>query len=158
MLHGRFDPTTPMLPKPDSSRTNLVMRLRVPWAAGAMGWGRVNRRKIRSALFYQRGWPNPVPRARLYSAALKRLGSYGKVAREFGVTREEVWQYVSLVHRLPPDVIARVAQVGDPMPDRRFSLRALLKGFPLPHALAKRVARRRRHRTHRHVIGDTRHV
>lgn len=55
-----------------------------------MGWGRLNQRKIRSALFRERGWPNPLPRARLYAAALERLGSYGKVARQYGVTREEV--------------------------------------------------------------------
>ncbi len=102
------------------------MRLRVPWAAAEIGWGRVNQRKIRPAAFHERGWPNPVRRARRYVAALERLGSYGKVARWYGVTREEVWQYVSIVRRLPPDVIAEVESAGDPMPDRRFSLRRLL--------------------------------
>ena len=43
----------------------------MPWAVGSMGWGRVNRRKIRSALFHQRGWPNPIRRARLYAASLE---------------------------------------------------------------------------------------
>lgn len=65
-------------------------------------------------------------RARLYAVAFDRLGSYGKVAREFGVSREEVWQYVSIVRRLPPGVIAVVERTGDPMPDRRYSLRKLL--------------------------------
>src|SRR5882762_6654712 len=61
---ARFDPTSAKAPQPDSSRTSsLVMRLRVPWAVGSMGWGRVNRRKIRSAPFNQRGWPNPIRRA-----------------------------------------------------------------------------------------------
>jgi hypothetical protein len=103
------------------------MRLRVPWAAADMGWGKVNQRKLRSALFRERGWPNPVRRARTYAAALKRLGSYGKVAREYGVTREEVWQYVSIVRRLPANVLGVVERAGDPMPDRRYSLRQLLK-------------------------------
>lgn len=48
------------------------------------------------------------------------------MAREYGVTREEVWQYVSIVRRLPADVLEVVDRAGDPMPDRRFSLRTLL--------------------------------
>lgn len=107
-----------------------------------MGWGRVNQRQIRSALFHERGWPNPVPRARFYAAALKRLGSYGKVAREYGVTREEVWQYVALVRRMPAAALAAVERVGDPMPDRRYSLRALPRlarfGGMQPTAIASR--------------------
>ena len=45
--------------------------------------------------------PNPSHRARLYQVALEEEGaSYATVAEEFGVTRAEVCQYVTLVRRL----------------------------------------------------------
>jgi hypothetical protein len=119
------------------------MELKVPWTAGAMGWERSNQRKIRSALVRERGWPNPVHRARIYEEALERLGSYGRVGREFGVSRIEVCHYVTLVKRLPPDIVTFVEQLGDPMQDRRYTLRALLKIARLPTANEKRGAFKR---------------
>lgn len=121
-----------VLPSPDTSRTiSLLMELRLPWSASSMGWGRVNRRKLRSALHRERGWPNPIVRARVYTQALDRLGSYGRVAQEFGVTREEVCQYVTVVRRLPPELVTIVERHGNPMPDGRYSLRALLRAARL---------------------------
>jgi hypothetical protein len=64
------------------------------------------------------------------------------VAREFGVTREEVWQCVSIVRRLPAGAIKLVERAGDPIPDRRFSLRALLKVAAIPGTREKRAALR----------------
>ena len=91
-----------------------------------MGWGRVNQRRLRAAERLELGWPNPIPRARIYQRALEVEGSYGNAAKRFGVTREEVCQYVTLVKRLPPDVVATVENERDPSHIRGLSLRALL--------------------------------
>jgi hypothetical protein len=98
-----------------------------PWTAEAIGWGRVNQRRIRAAQRLQQGWPNPISRARLYEEALKVEGSYGKVARRFGVSREKVCHYVTLVKRLPEDVVTLVDGEQDPARVRRLNLRTLLR-------------------------------
>ncbi len=92
-----------------------------------MGWGRVKQRRLRAAKRLQQGWPNPIPRARLYQRALEVEGSYGKVARRFGVTREEVCRYVTVLKRLPAELVAAVEGEPDPHRQRRFTLRALLR-------------------------------
>ena len=71
--------------------------------------------------------PNPILRARAYEAATQGgARSYGQVAREFGVAREEVCHYVALVRRLPSDVVARLEhEFGDTCPSS-VSLRTLL--------------------------------
>ena len=53
-------------------------------------------------------------------------GSYGKVAKRFGVTREEVCHYVTLVRRLPADLVAVVEAEQSQQVGRRLSLRVLL--------------------------------
>lgn len=63
----------------------------------------------------------------MYAQALEVEGSYGKVAKKFGVTREEVCHYVTLVKRLPADLVVAVEGEGDPLRARRFNLRALLR-------------------------------
>ncbi len=82
------------------------MRVVWPWDLHILGVERVNQRLLRSMLPV----PNPIARARIYEAALSRAGqrSYAEVAVEFGVTREEVCQYVTLVRRLPEDMVAAV--------------------------------------------------
>ncbi len=92
-----------------------------------MGWDRVNQRRLRAAKRLEKGWPNPIPRARMYQRALKVEGSYGKVAKRFGVTREEVCHYVTLVKRLPADLVQVVENERDPGRVRRRNLRALLR-------------------------------
>ena len=92
-----------------------------------MGWGRANQRRLRAAKRLQQGWPNPIPRARKYQRALEVEGSYGRVAEKFGVTREEVCHYVTLVKRLPADIVARVEREKDPHRVRLFNLRTLLR-------------------------------
>jgi hypothetical protein len=68
-----------------------------------------------------------LQRARTYDAALAEAGaSYRTVAQLFQVTREEVCQYVALIRRLPPDVIARVDEEREPSRCRLLSLRRLL--------------------------------
>lgn len=115
------------LPIHDSSRTKgLTLSVVWPWTAEGIGWGRVNQRRLRAARRLREGWPNPIPRARLYQQALPVEGSYGKVAKKFGVTREEVCHNVTLVKRLPPDVVAAVEAETNPMRCRPLSLRALL--------------------------------
>ena len=54
-------------------------------------------------------------------------GSYAKVAVRFGVSREEVCHYVTLVKRLPADLVAVVEAEKEPLRLRKFSLRALLR-------------------------------
>src|SRR5437764_12097423 len=105
-----------------------------------MGWGRVNQRRLRAARRLEQGWPNPIPRARLYLRALDVEGSYGKVAKKFCVTREEVCHYVTLVKRLPLDVVAAVENECDPAHMRRLSLRALLGIARLDDAKQQRAA------------------
>ena len=91
-----------------------------------MGWGRVNQRRLRAAKRLEKGWPNPIPRARRYLRALEVEGSYGKVAKKFGVTRQEVCHYVTVVRRLPPDLVASVENETNQKQVRRMNLRALL--------------------------------
>lgn len=105
-----------------------------------MGWGRVNQRRLRTAKRLEKGWPNPIPRARLYQRALEVEGSYGKVAKRFDVTREEVCHYVTLVKRLPVDVVALVEREQDPLQVRRLNLRALLRIARLPEPGRQRAA------------------
>jgi hypothetical protein len=72
--------------------------------------------------------------------ALEIGGSYGKVARQFGVTREEVCHYVTLVKRLPVDVVTLVETEEDPSRVRRLNLRALLRIARLDTTEKKRDA------------------
>ena len=91
-----------------------------------MGRGRVNQRRLRAAKRLEKGWANPIPRARLYQRAPEVEGSYGKVAKKFGVTPEEVCHYVTMLQRLPAVMVMEVDGEHDPRPQRRLSLRALL--------------------------------
>lgn len=108
-----------------------------------MGWGRVNQRRLRAAKRLEQGWPNPIPRARMYQRALEVEGSYGKVAKKFSVTRQEVCHYITVVKRLPADVVALVEKERDPLRVRRFNLRALLRIARLGNSRLQRTAVRR---------------
>jgi hypothetical protein len=97
------------------------MVISAAWARG------LSKRALRRAAFLAREVPNPIRRARKYEAALaagKR--SYRGVAREFGVTREEVCQYVTLVRRLPADLVNWVEREERPEVLRTYSYRKLL--------------------------------
>lgn len=116
------------------------MNLLWTWTAREMGWGREKQRKLRAERRLEQGWPNPFQRARLYMEALEAEGSYGKVAKRFGVTRQEVCHYVTLVKRLPEDRVERFAGERDPARVRRFNLRAVLRIARLPTRKEQRGA------------------
>ncbi len=104
------------LPSPDRSRTS-PWRLETEWFLTP------------SPLVANppRQHPNPIPRARLYAKALAdQDASYADVAKQHGVTREEVCHYVTLLKRLPADMIARVEDEAAGRKRGRLSLRKLL--------------------------------
>jgi hypothetical protein len=72
-------------------------------------------------------YPNAIAKARIYEAAMAEPGAtYRTVARRFGVTREEICQYMVVLNRLPPEIVAVVESERDPLRLRQFSLRRLL--------------------------------
>jgi hypothetical protein len=86
-------------------------------------------------------YPNPIAKARRYEQALAEEGaSYRTVACSFGVTREEVCQYMTLLKRLPADIRKRVESEGEPIHRPSFSLRRLLEIARLHSDSAKRSA------------------
>jgi hypothetical protein len=87
-----------------------------------------------------RSRPNPIERARLYDRAQRPGMSYADVAAVFGVTREEVCQYVTLVRRLPDDIVDELASRDAHHTRRAPSLRNLLRIARMPSASMQRVA------------------
>lgn len=69
---------------------------------------------------------NAVARAREFQRALEVHGSDAGVARAYGLTRASVCQYLTLVRRLPADLLDQVEAVTDRDRLRRLSLRQLL--------------------------------
>jgi hypothetical protein len=66
-----------------------------------------------------------------------------RVGKEFlalGVSREEVCHYVTVVTRLPVDLVEMVEAELDPVRVRRFNLRALLRIARLDSTVEKRTA------------------
>jgi len=60
----------------------------------------------RRAELERRGWPNAIHRAREYERELAGgRRTYQQVADQFGVTRAAVCQYMTIVKRLPDDVV-----------------------------------------------------
>ena len=92
-----------------------------------MGIARENKRQLRRQERLAKGYPNAIAKARIYEAALAEpAASYRTVARRFGVTREQICQYMVVLNRLPPELIAVVEHERDPLRLRGFSLRRLL--------------------------------
>jgi len=115
------------LPICDRSRTKeLRLRFVVTWSDALLGVERTSKRRLRRAARLAKGYPNPIARARKYEAAIANGSSQAEVARQFGVTRQEVCQYVTVFRRLPGAVIAQVEAERDPMVLRRLSLQRLL--------------------------------
>lgn len=137
--------------------TNQALRLRfvLPWTAAALGLERTSKRRRRRAERLARGYPNPIAKARVYEAALAGGGSYAEAARRFGVTREEVCQYVALVRRLPAGFVREVEAERDPIALRGLSLRRLLSIARERDGRARSEALRRlRDKLSRDVPGD----
>lgn len=96
------------------------MRVVVPWDRVALG--------LELPVLPGRPLPNPLARARELQAALKKHGTAAGVARAFGVTGASVCQYLTLLRRLPPELLAEVEGEKDPAKLRAYTLRALLRG------------------------------
>jgi len=117
------------LPIYDSRRTNCGARLqmRIPWSFRVLGLENgPSKRALQHAAFLART-PNPILKARRYEAATAGgTRSYREVAQEFGVTREEVCQYLSLLKRLPDDLVKDIESETRPEVLRTMSYRRLL--------------------------------
>ena len=108
------------LPKLDRSRTDrlLPMRVVVPWDRVALG--------LELPVLPGKPLPNPVVRARELQGALGKHGTAAEVARAFGITRASVCQYLTILRRLPPEVLAQVELEKDQAKLKHVSLRRLL--------------------------------
>lgn len=94
-----------------------------PWSFRALGIENgPSKRAVQRAVFLART-PNPILKARRYEAGTR---SYRKVAEEFGVSREEVCQYLTLLRRLPAGLVSAVEKEKRPEVLRKLSYRKLL--------------------------------
>ena len=131
------------LPIPDTKRTTAFrLAHRREWSYAELGLERIAKRAARRAARLERGYPNPIPRARAYAAALDESAnaSYATVAARFGVTRAEVCQYVTILRRLPPHLVYVVENEQDPLRLCRMSLRRLLAIARLPSKRSRAAA------------------
>jgi hypothetical protein len=94
------------------------MTVVVPWDRVALGLG--------LPVLPGRPLPNPVVRARELQAALEQRGTAAGVARAYGVTRASVCQYLTLLRRLPAEVLEAVEVEKDPDRLKQLTLRKLL--------------------------------
>ena len=119
-----------MLPIYDSSRTTLgvLIDLQVLWSLQGLGLERPpSKRALQRAAFLARGIPNPIAKARKYEAATAGgTRSHREVARDFGVTREEVCQYLTILKRLPAEFVKNIEAETRPEVLRTMSYRRLL--------------------------------
>ncbi len=113
-------PRSLWLPRLDRSRTTrlLPMRVVVPWDRVALG--------LELPVLPGKPLPNPVVRARELQAALDEHGTAAGVARAFGITRASVCQYLTILRRLPPEVLVAVEREKDQVKLKSMSLRHLL--------------------------------
>ena len=101
--------------------------MRIPWSFRVLGLEKgPSKRAVQHAAFLART-PNPILKARRYEAATAGgTRSYREVAQDFGVTREEVCQYLSLLKRLPDDLVNDIETETRPEVLRAMSYRRLL--------------------------------
>ena len=101
--------------------------MRIPWSFRVLGLEKgPSKRALQHASFLART-PNPILKARRYEAATAGgTRSYREVAQDFGVTREEVCQYLSLLKRLPDDLVKGIESETRPDVLRTMSYRRLL--------------------------------
>lgn len=120
----RCSPSRPVWLRRSARRRTSVsipMRFSVDWSRAILGLEKHETRPVR-----QKPLPNPVARARELQRALAVEGSAADVARAFGMTRAGVSQYLSLVRRLPGDLLDQVEALVDRDRLQRLSLRQLL--------------------------------
>jgi hypothetical protein len=119
-----------VLPIYDRLRTTVgaLLDLQVPWSFQTLGLQRgPSKRALQHEAFLART-PNPILKARKYEAATAGgTRSYQKVAQEFGVTRQEVCQCLTLLRRLPDDLVKSIEVETRPEVLRRMSYRRLLE-------------------------------
>lgn len=102
---------------------------------------RIGKRRQRRAELERRGWPNPVHRARVYERALAGgRRTYQQVADQFGVTRAAVCQYMTIIDRLPADLVDAVDAETDSTHVRGLSMKRLLRIARLSGDAAQRAA------------------
>ena len=126
-----------MLPIYDNRRTNCAGRLHIniPWSFQALGLERGPSKRDRQHEAFLARTPNPILKARRYEAATAGgTRSYREVAQEFGVTREEVCQYLTLLRRLPANLVSAVEMERRPEILRTMSYRKLLALARSDHA------------------------
>jgi DNA-directed RNA polymerase sigma subunit (sigma70/sigma32) len=106
----------------------VLLDLQVLWSFQALGLEHgPSKRALQHAAFLAREVPNPIAKARKYEAATAGgTRSYREVARDFGVTREEVCQYLTLLKKLPVDLVKSVEMETRPEVLRTMSYRRLL--------------------------------
>ena len=95
------------------------MRVVVPWGRVALG--------LELPMLPGKPLPNPAVRARELQAALGKHGTAAGVARACGVTRASVCQDLTLLRRLPAEVLEAGEVERDPVEGRRLTLRKLLE-------------------------------
>jgi len=101
--------------------------MQIPWSFRILGLKRgPSKRALQHAAFLART-PNPILKARRYEAATAGgTRSCREVALDFGVTREEVYQYLTLLKKLPAELVESLANETGPDVLRRMSYRRLL--------------------------------
>ncbi len=107
----RWSPSRPVwLRRPADQRNQrlLPMRLDVEWTRAILGLEKGS--TVPVAL---KSLTNAVARARKLQSALAVEGSDADVARAYGLTRASVCQYLTLVRRLPSDLLDEVEVVTD---------------------------------------------
>ena len=132
-----------MLPRPDGRRTPSALRLHIrrAWNYQVLGLGRVGKRRQRRAERERRGYPNPVHRAREYERALAGgRRTYQQVADRFAVTRSAVCQYLTIIKRLPADLVQAVEAETNPARRRALSMKRLVGIARLDSDEARRAA------------------
>ncbi|HTP29811.1 MAG TPA: hypothetical protein VMK12_29645 [Anaeromyxobacteraceae bacterium] len=94
------------------------MRVVVPWDRVALG--------LELPVLPGKPLPNPVVRAREIQRALEEHGTAADVARDLRFTNAGVSQYLTILRRLPPDLLDRVEAEQEPNRLKEMSLRKLL--------------------------------
>jgi ParB-like chromosome segregation protein Spo0J len=101
--------------------------MRIPWSFQVLGLEQGPSKRVLQHEAFLARTPNPILKARRYEAATAGgTRSYREVAQEFGVTREEVCQYLTLLRRLPVDMVKAIETETRPEALRKMSYRWLL--------------------------------
>ncbi|NYT00240.1 MAG: hypothetical protein GKB99_00735 [Methanocellales archaeon] len=83
---------------------------------------------------------NPIFIAKEYDHMIKsgRVKSEANLARQIGISRVRVNQFISLL-KLAPEVIQKIEEIGDPMPKRYITERKLRALVKIPNEKQKAI-------------------